>query len=532
MNGKRVGLLVLGAAYVLALGAVGWRAWSTRAPGRVTIRISHWQLEGTVREGIEAVIHRYEQINPRVHVVPVVVPDGSYIEWMQAQLAGGTGPDLVEYTMFWGRIQELAPRYFLPITAEVARPNPYNRGTPMEGVPWRDTFIDGMSNPDGYVRLLHQYYAPTIAMFTMRIFYNRTLLREITGADSPPRTWRQFLSLCDAVRANARRRGLVLFPMANSQENCRWITEPVMQGLGSRASARLDMDHALEVSMEEGEIGYLRGDWDYRTPEVADGLAVLRDLGNNSQPGFVQVGRDVAMMEFLRGNAVMICAGSWDASSLLKEASFEVGAFRLPLPGAEDAEYGPRSLGPLSDGSVATSTPFYLNQDSPHRAEALDFLRFLTSVEGNQIFVDRSQWLPAIRGVRPTPFSLEFKPYYGGYCWTPEGCVFFSGIGEDMNQLFLREMNQLFGPAGSVERMQEALERVAPEGIGRDVRAYLRDAKLSFNGADAGFAARRHLGAPAGLPATERLLAPAGLLEARYYQVREALDQAPPGRVR
>jgi ABC-type glycerol-3-phosphate transport system substrate-binding protein len=523
MSWKRTGFALLGIAYVLALSAVGWRAWRERESGRVTIRLSHWQLEGTVREGISAVIRRYEQVNPRVHVVPVVVPDGSYIEWMQAQLAGGTGPDIVEYTMFWGRIQELAPRYFQPITAEVAKPNPYDRGTPMEGLPWRETFLDGMSNPDGHVRLLHEYYAPTIAAFTMRIFYNRPLLREITGSDRPPATWRELLALCGRVRAASAGRPRPLFPFSGSQQNTRWIAEPVMQGVCAGASARLDHNHTLDTSMEEGAIGFLRGEWDYHTPEVACGLAVLRDLGRASQPGFIQVGRDVAMLDFLRGEALMICAGSWDASSLAKEASFEVGAFRLPLPSRDDPGYGPLMLGPLGEGAVSTATSFYLNRDSAHKAEALDFLRFLTSVEGDQIFADTSNWLPSIRGVRTNAFSSQFRQAnVDGYVWKPDGAVFFSGIGENLNQIFLREMNQLFAPNGGVGAMQAALDRVAPEAIGRDVRAYLRDARSAFNGSDARLAAQRYLGMRASRPP-----APAALLEARYYQMADALAHSP-----
>jgi ABC-type glycerol-3-phosphate transport system substrate-binding protein len=493
-------------------------------PERVTIRLSHWQLEGTVREGLEAVARRYEQLNPRVKVEILVVPETLYRQWMRTQLVGGTAPDLIEYTMYWGRIEELAPRYFQAISREVAEPNPYNRGTPLAGVPWRDTFLDRMTGPDGYNTLMRDYYAPTIAMFTMRLFYNRALLREITGRDEPPATWREFLALNAAVRAYAQREGRVLSTIGNSQENSRWLAEPVLHGMGSHYSPRLDHDHTLSLSYWEVALGWHRGEWSFRTPELANSLAVFRDLGNASQPGFVQMHRDAAMLEFLRGQALILCAGSWDASSLRREARFDVGAFRLPLPGAEDPEYGPLTLGPFSDGSVQTSTSFYLNKASPHPAEALDFLRFLTSREGDQIFVDVSQWLPAIQGVRPTEFSRRFLPFYDGYNWGVNS--YFRGTGTEMNLFFMQEMHLLFGPHGSVAAFQDDMDRRGAEYSDRDLRAHLRDSRVAFNTDDVTDTARLRLSGE-----TDRLPASPALLEAKYYQTaREMTRVGPPGR--
>lgn len=508
--------VLLALAYTASLTVIVRR--TVGDAGRTTIRISHWQLEGTVREGIEAVIRRYEELNPRVRVVPVVVPDSIYRQWMQTNLSGDTAPDLIEYTQYWGRIEELAPRYFQPITAEVQAPNPYNRGTALEGVPWCRTFMDDMTGPDGYLPLLRGYYAPTIAMFTLRIFYNRTLLRELTGRDEPPGTWREFLALCELAQKHRLPSGRALVPLASSWDNSRWLAEPVIQGMTGRLSTRLDYDHTLSMSYWEVANSLLTREWSYRTPELANALSVFRDIGNFSQPGFIQMTRDVAMLYFLRGDALMICAGSWDASSLRREAPFEVGAFRLPLPGAEDPQFGPATLGPLSDGQVQTGTSFYLNKASAHPAEAVDFLRFLTSVEGNQIFVNVSQWLPAIRTVQPTEFSRQFLPFYDGYYWIGS---YFMGTGVNTNRRFLREMHRLYGPTGSVESFQAALDSMLPPLARDEMELHTRNSREAFRAEDAATIAAHFLGS------TEpRLLAPPVRLEEKFYQTRAALKSA------
>ncbi|MDB6094249.1 MAG: transporter substrate-binding protein [Verrucomicrobia bacterium] len=519
MKLKHAGIAVLALGY-LAAAVLAWRhAHAPEAKQKVTVRLSHWQLEGTVREGIEAVARRYEQLNPDVKVEILVVPDTIYRQWMRTQLVGGTAPDLIEYTMYWGRIEELAPRYFQPISRQVAQPNPYNKGTPLEGRAWRDTFLDNMTGPDGYNTLMRDYYAPTIAMFTMRLFYNRTLLREITGSDQPPQTWREFLGLCEAVRAYAKAKEQTLSTIGNSWDNSWWIAEPVTHGMGSHHSPKLDHDHTLSLSYWEIALGWERGEWSYRTPELANGLKVFRELGNASQPGFIQMKRDVAMLDFLRGHALILCAGSWDASSLRREAPFEVGAFRLPLPDAADPEFGKTSLGPLSDGSVQTGTSFYLNKASAHSEEALDFMRFLTSVEGNQIFVDVSQWLPAIRGVKPTEFSKRFLPFYDGYNWGSQS--YFSGTGSELRMFFLQEMHRMFGPNGSVEAFQKEMETRGPEYADRDLHAHLRDSRVAFNTDDVTATARLRATGEA-----DRLPASPALLEGKYYQTRREMEAA------
>ena len=184
-----MGFLLMGTAYAVSVGLMLRHAADEQRADRVTIRLSQWQLEGGVRQAFAALIRRYEELNPRVHVIPISVPDTIYRQWARTQLIGGTAPDIIEYNKdFLG-----VDRFFSPITDEVARPNPYNRGTPLEHVPWRDTFLDAMANPDGFHPQLNQYYAPTMTQVSMRLMFNRPLLRAITGGDEPPRNYRDVL---------------------------------------------------------------------------------------------------------------------------------------------------------------------------------------------------------------------------------------------------------------------------------------------------------------------------------------------------
>jgi raffinose/stachyose/melibiose transport system substrate-binding protein len=520
LSGKLVGLLLLGTAYVGAIVLMRRHAAEEARPDRVTIRVSQWQLEGGVRQAFAAMIRRYEERNPRVHVELISIPDRVYRQWTQTQLVGDEAPDLIEYSIAFNNVE----RFFAPLTAEVMKPNPYNRGTPLAGVPWRDTFLDAMANADGFNAQLNQYYAVTLTQHSMRLIFNRPLLRAITGAEEPPRDYREFLALCARVRDYARERRLDLAPLANSKDTIVGVAGFVFESATSGLSARLDHRHVYGLTSKELGLAYLRGEWNFSAPESRAGLELLHDLGANSVPGFIQLTRDSAIMDFVRGRTLMIVAPSWEASSLKELCDFPLGAFRYPVPQPDDPVYGPLMLGPYADGRLATVMSMYLNRTTRHRAEALDFLHYITSVEGNQIFTDVSTWLPAIVGVRASDYSRQFLPVYDGYIWSLDG-GFNLLTGDDAVALLRNNYHLLWGPNGSAEKYGAALDAGMREKMISDLTRETRIQVQTINREDSAAAAQRVLAGPA---AAGLALLPARL-EGRTYQMINLLQDARAG---
>ncbi len=445
LSRKTAGLLALGCAYALAAGFILLRPAAGPQADRVTIRIAHWQLEGGVRQGLDAAIRRYGEINPGVRVVQIPVPDNIYAGWALTQLVGGDAPDIVEYNKDFSGFA--VQQYFEPMTGEVMRPNPYNRGTPIEGVRWRDTFLDAMSSEDGFNRQLNQYYAVTLTQHSLRIIYNRPLMAAITGSAEPPGNYRDLLALFGKTRAYARRHPGIAAPIACSRDTVVGETGIIFSSAASPLYAKLDRRHALRISNHELGVAYLRGDWDFRSAETMTGLELLRAFGENCMPGFLSLTRDAAVMDFVNGRSLMIVAPSWESTSLKQLCAFDIGAFRYPVPTQDDPVYGPRMLGPYSDGELITWFALYLNKATPHRREALDFLHFITSQEGDRIFSDVSGWLPGTVGITAaSAFSRQFLPVYDGYTWDSD---FFTLSGNDARELIRSSYFLLYGPTGS-----------------------------------------------------------------------------------
>lgn len=521
----RVGLTLFVAAYLFAVYWVLTRSTPLQDSREVTIRIAHWQIEMGPPDGINAAIKRYEELNPRVRVKQVLVPGQVYRQWMRANFAGDNAPDIVEYGAFLDGLSDLPVRYFEPLTNELLEPNPYNRGTPLEGVPWLKTFADELLEQRSNSPEPGQYYAVTLSRGSYRLFCNRELLEKVTGTTEAPQDFAALRKVFAEAAAYGRQRGRPLFPFAGSRDNAMWLMGFYMGGAINGLAQKLDHDGFLGLYPRQTQWSFLRGKWSYQQPEVKAGLALVAELDAQMKPGYMQFLRDEAVRQFLQGDALFLFAGTWEATSLRRLAGFPVAVLRCPQPTRDDPVVGRTLLGRFADGSNITGFGLYLNKRSPHQKEAIDFLRFLTSYEGDKLFTDNSGWPPAVREV-PVPKDIQsFLSPDDGYSYGGPSV----SIGGSTRSVFERNLYLLSGPEGSVDRLAAALDRDMPasarealqvEGkaaqwavLPQDTRIAALDGLLEFEPGDAGILLRR-----------QRLEGAQNLSEARALKIARELE--------
>lgn len=514
ISGKFIAFVLLGVAYVAASAVVFRHTWQEVKPRRVTLRIAHWQIEGTVRNAMDAMIKRYEELHPDVEVIQITIPDQYYLPWIVSQMVGESGPDLAEYSWPWPDID----RFFRPIDDVVGKPNPYNKGTPLEGVPWRDTFIDGMTNPDSLVIRLNHYYAAPLTTHIPRVVYNRTLMKTITGREEAPKTYREFFTLCTQVQAYAKSHNLNLVPLANARDSCLTLIDAILGSLPMHLQQRLDYTQRLKIDDPQIGLAYLRGEWSYASPEVMAALQSVKEFGAVSTPGFLQRERYSSMIDFVAQRSLMIVVPSWDASSLKVVCPFEINAFRFPFAREDDPVYGHFTQGPFSEGQVIAGMGFNVNRLTEHRAEAIDFLHFITSQEGSRIFTNVSNWQPATLGVEPSEFASRFKQVTEGNTY---GSGFSGGALSDTRKFFIRELERIWNPSGGVEAYREAMDAGIGLRIRDDLRRNTREAVQNTCRADVMATAAVFRAPPDQRPA--KLTLATVLNEDKIYQTQDVL---------
>lgn len=176
---------------------------------------------------------------------------------------------------------------------------------------------------------------------------------------------------------------------------------------------------------------------------------------------------------------------------------------KLPPVPPDDPEVGQYIAGLGGEGIGETSLAMYLNKTSPHPAEALDFLRFLTSVPGNQLFTDHSLWLPAVNSVVVPKEIRNFRDYQQGLSF---GQAPYDAIGSEVSMQWDKNFYLLIGDQGGVDQYAAALDRVMPEAIRHDLQGELRNTLLLVKPQDAFIVAAAQLvdDTPAGRRQLER----------------------------
>ena len=528
MNRRRInvliGLAIMAAAYVGSLVFVMRQRRSTSGPQpTVVLRFAHWQLESGMREAFDFIAQRYMKLHPEVRVEQFAVPGRVYRQWLSTQLAADTIPDLVSFNSTDQSDVAQLPRNFQPITRWMDEPNPYNAGTKLAGVPWRLTFLDGGRNRATYLDQYRNYYAVGLSTHSMRMFYNKDLLRAITGSDETPKDFRAWLELGKKVRAY--RPGLV--HVAGAFENTNWVM-PVLVNQ-SMTKWILTGDHELRFATSGYDFfgDMLGGSWNLRSPPMQAAVRIMKAFGGEMSPGFLQLDRDSAMRAFMRGEAFSIPNGTWDYPTMRETAKFSIGAFRLPLPAADDPEYGGYALLPVSDGGASTAMPFYLARQSRHPEVAIDFLRYVTSMEGNRLFSHASHWMPSIEGVEVEPELQPFKQQNVGYMVTDgqNGPLLLNGPSADYSQLFSANLHVLYAPDGGVEAYTRALEGQYRDVVETGLRRQAHVQRENLRQRDTALAALQFLG-PADRAESVRQQSSQDLNEIHVYLLEQKLAAA------
>lgn len=425
-------LLLIILAFAWASFAIFTRQKTEVAADTKVIRLAHWQLEASLQDAINELGKDFAN-DPyvkakygKVIIKQEAIPESGYGSWVTANMIAGTAPDLVEignalpYNVWLGYLN----RYFYPLTSMANEVNPFNKGTDLEKVPFRQTFIDDMRI--GYQEELQEYMRVPLSRFTVRVFYNKTLLKKLTGLDTPPSDFRSFLAVCEKIKQQKDADGEYYNPIASSAYHASFWDQGLCQPLSYGFLKDSDYNRDGAVGNDETFAAIKSGRVDMHHPSISAQFNSMIELKNYFQTGFTGLARDEAVFLFAQKKSVFICSGTWEIGILLDQAKdlFEVGVCPFPEPSPDDPKYGKLIVGPTWDPAFV-GFGLGVTHFSKDPELAKDFLYYLASKKGNAKLNNIINWIPSVKGV-PMPEMMTgftpltegmygtFNPYLGG----------------------------------------------------------------------------------------------------------------------
>lgn len=480
--GNWIGLAILAVAYFASIWHLAWADREESVTDTVVLRLTHWQLEAGVREGLDEMIRRFEKryyadTGTRVRIVQNPISERVYRQYVQTQCIGDTAPDLIEIGLF--DTGSYLRRYFLANTADAKSPNPYNAGTPLAGLPWAETYIDGMYgslDPETF-----EYFGAGLTTASVRLFYNQRLFREVLGSEASPRDFREFLQTLTAFQEWAKKNGKRDFiPIAATKYQLNLFQERFL--VATQLDFLLKNDRNFDGAFGWGPevaFSWAEGRYDFTDPALKAGHEMLNEVTRYFPTGFMAQDRMEAGFRFTQQKAAYITSGSWDALSFIMESDFPVGVIDIPLPTKTDPVYGPYVCGRLSETAIWSGLRFGITRLSRHPDIALKFLQFCTTSQNNEDFNRICKWLPLIRGAKPHPVMAPFMPSPDGY-W--RGAPYQAGQRSTM--VYEQMLWEFVEHKITYDEMARRLDREMPRAMAWDLERYLEGCQISAQNQD------------------------------------------------
>jgi len=335
---------------------------TTAAMAQTEVRFTHSITGGASREALDSIIADFEAANPEIKIKEIVFDDDQYSnQGLITQLKSNEVPDIFfEWAGF-------------PVQRDVAAGYAYDLSEAMAADGWKDSFSPAVWT-DGAGTMVDgkPYLVPLSLDLTNTIWYNKKIFAEHNL--TPPKSWDEFVALNKAL-AEAGETPIV------EGNNEFW---PLGNWAGHIAAMVVPPDAYVAAFKQEAP---------FNTPEFEKALNLLVDLHNVGafNKDMQALGADPAMATFFQEGAVMHPIGSWLVSETanLADEGFEYSQFNTP---PIDPAH------PLANSVIGTITGLVVHKNAPHPAEAIKFLKFLTS-EPSQIKWAESGQMSPVQGV-------------------------------------------------------------------------------------------------------------------------------------
>lgn len=326
--------------------------------GKIQLTMTAWGNPEEVK-GYQKALDLYEEENSHVEIELIPVPSDNYEERLFTQLSGGNAPDV--FYAGSGYISKLIETGKLVDLTEFLETD--------ESYVSADEFAEGLW---GGARRDGNIYGVTVDNNPFLMYYNKNILKE-AGINKSPQdhfeegtwNWDTFAQITEEI-VEAGKHGFI--GESSGDHTFSWVW--------SNGGELYDDDG--DIILKENE----------KAKEAFEYLEMLVENGNITYGGVLPEGQGADAM-FMSNQVGFVAAGRWLTPMFSKNESLEFDYIPWPTNTGNSME----------PASIATA---YLSasKDSDHIDEALKFLSFYTSTEGQKVRLEgNGNAIPSVDGI-------------------------------------------------------------------------------------------------------------------------------------
>ncbi|MDR1523354.1 MAG: extracellular solute-binding protein [Endomicrobium sp.] len=245
---------------------------------------------------------------------------------------------------------------------------------------WKDVFFEEALVKDYYENgnewnIDPGIYSIPLDMQSLIIFYNKDLFAK-AGLDPniPPSIWQEFIEIGKKLK----------------QANIKPFVSGFAQGWFIGSFAKF---YEMDILGQKGILETINGKLAYTDEKWVKIFNLFKDMQDNDffAPSIMNMTNNEAEKEFASGKAAMIFGGSW-ALPMYADAKKKInlGIFLPP----------PVSKSSYVKSFTSGGTYFYVNQSSPNKQKAIDFLKWLTQISQQVLLSQETLSIPANKEIK------------------------------------------------------------------------------------------------------------------------------------
>lgn len=377
------------------------------SPDTKVLTFAHWQLEDGFREGFDEAIKIYEKAKAeqgvKVKVRQVAVPVRGYTQWSLTQLIGGEPADVMELS----GSSDIHNQYFVPLSPYIGLKNPWNKGTPLEKMSWRESFADDMLSALDVS--YSEFFSVCLFMHTTRVYVNMKLYQEACGTDKLPSTLTEWINSCKKMREYGIKHERPIIPIG-----VRGFDKGTLNQLFSNYNSQMNADLSDTGSkrgygVTTAEIFRQINTGELDKDKLLAPVELITEIGQYFADGFPAIDLEQTKYLFFSGNVGYFIDGTYNAWSMVNNSPFPVKIIPMPLL-TKEHPLGGKAFGAISELGSGIQGKFGITRKSKNFDLALDFLQFITSWKINQLtMVEHCRWMSSLKRVQYEGLMKDFE---------------------------------------------------------------------------------------------------------------------------